>query len=688
MLDLFFRFDGQNYARHLTFHSVFIANIDDTHPGASDLLKRGAISVARSFIPGNLCAVDKTMEETWVRTTQERSKYRQATLSMADMLTGSETGCVHTDVRQSQILKGEKSVNHAKDAVNSFLNPFNIDDSNTMYCISSGSPVPEDITQNILNAETLGGRAKETFIKDRLEKKDNFYEPVKRMNLMTMGSMSKSVLIKTGKNRMVEYKQQGNIAFQLLVKSQADDIRLELAHVMKYPLTPVPYSIATADGFFAKTDKSKGFHYLTKHIDSDELPPANTTLVQDGNALFHCMKQIPANFSDISVALFDMLPKCGDVIFSTDMYYKNSTKERQQRGRGEKLLIQGISTKKPADWNIFLKNSDNKKQLVRVMLTVWSQDKMAKKIVGRKIILVCGNKAYLLTSADGITTDTTEVTTLESNQGETDTRVIMYCLYAKEKGYENIRVRSPDSDIFFILLHYVAQLQGTMVLFDTGTSNKKKLLNISSISQKYTEDHRTTLMVLHAYSGCDGTSAFKGKGKIKPLKILEKKPEFIHSLAVVGDSWGVTHQVLEILEELTCAVYGYYRCKDINQCRHVKLKEKCEEKLDPTKSIDMGSLPPCKDSLHQHICRVNYQVAIWKRSHIPSPAIPSPTDGHGWKLDGGTLEPKWTDGDIIPPEMAGILESTLDSNDNDSSEDENIVEGYHSVGDDSSDNDI
>ena len=55
--------------------------------------------------------------QRWVRTTQERSKYRQATLSMADMLTGSETGFVHTDVRQSQILKGEKSVNHAKDAV-------------------------------------------------------------------------------------------------------------------------------------------------------------------------------------------------------------------------------------------------------------------------------------------------------------------------------------------------------------------------------------------------------------------------------------------------------------------------------------------------------------------------------------------------------------------------------------------
>jgi len=40
--------------------SVLLANIDDTHPGALDLLKRGAISVARSMIPGSREDVDRT----------------------------------------------------------------------------------------------------------------------------------------------------------------------------------------------------------------------------------------------------------------------------------------------------------------------------------------------------------------------------------------------------------------------------------------------------------------------------------------------------------------------------------------------------------------------------------------------------------------------------------------------------
>ena len=67
MPDIFFSFGGQNYARYLTFFSLFIANIELTHPGAEELLRRGAISVARSFIPGSRCAFDKTIEETFVK---------------------------------------------------------------------------------------------------------------------------------------------------------------------------------------------------------------------------------------------------------------------------------------------------------------------------------------------------------------------------------------------------------------------------------------------------------------------------------------------------------------------------------------------------------------------------------------------------------------------------------------------
>ena len=64
MVDLFFSFDAQNYAKYLCYFSLFLVDIVKIHPGATDLLKLDAISVARSFIPANRCAVDKTIEAT------------------------------------------------------------------------------------------------------------------------------------------------------------------------------------------------------------------------------------------------------------------------------------------------------------------------------------------------------------------------------------------------------------------------------------------------------------------------------------------------------------------------------------------------------------------------------------------------------------------------------------------------
>ena len=70
----------------------------------------------------------------------------------------------------------------------------------------------------------------------------------------------------------------------------------------------MPYSLGTSDGFFAKTDKSKGIHYLLKDIENSEPPPNVKTLeIKDGNAAFYCLKQIPSNFKEIGILLFNIM---------------------------------------------------------------------------------------------------------------------------------------------------------------------------------------------------------------------------------------------------------------------------------------------------------------------------------------------------------------------------------------------
>lgn len=135
------------------------------------------------------------------------------------------------------------------------------------------------------------------------------------------------------------------------------------------------------NNFFAKTDTFKGLHYLRKDVENSQPPTTgNSLVVEDGNAVFYYLKEMPAYFHDICIKIHNgVLSKC-DVIFSTDMYKPDSGKssERTRRGCAEKMMIKGGKTKRPSDWKQFLTNDENKKQLIQVLLDVWSKHDMAK----------------------------------------------------------------------------------------------------------------------------------------------------------------------------------------------------------------------------------------------------------------------------------------------------------------------
>ncbi|MPC37760.1 hypothetical protein E2C01_031249 [Portunus trituberculatus] len=103
----------------------------------------------------------------------------------------------------------------------------------------------------------------------------------------------------------------------------------------------------------------------------------------------------------------------------------------------------------------------------------------------------------------------------------------------KEQGYSTVRVRSPDSDIFFILLLYVHELTVTL-LFETGTGNKKKLINITELAEDFTGKYATSLTALHVFTKCDTTIAAKCIGKVKPIKLLQKIPRYQTILTELG----------------------------------------------------------------------------------------------------------------------------------------------------------
>ena len=288
-----------------------------------------------------------------------------------------------------------------------------------------------------------------------------------------------------------------------------------------------------------------------------------------------------------------------------------------------------------------------------------------------QVVVICQGKAFELTAENqGTVVSSREIFELRSDQEETDTRTVLYASYAVKQGYENVRVRSPDSDIFFILLHF-APLLAIRILFDTGTGNKRRLLNITEISGRHSQRFNTSMMALHAYTGCDTTSAFKGIGKQKPIKLLKKMSRFEPAIAKLGESWEVTDAMFQQLEEFTCHLYGQPRLSSIDSARLHLLKKKCDSNgnLDPSRNIDIANLPPCSNTLKQHIRRANYQVGIWKKALDNFPEIPDPSD-HGWVVNDGKMEPLWCDGPVLPNQLVDVLESRfVTSNENDDDED-------------------
>ena len=168
-------------------------------------------------------------------------------------------------------------------------------------------------------------------------------------------------------------------------------------------------------------------------------------------------------------------------------------------------------------------------------------------------------------------------------------------------------------------------------------------------------------MALHCFTGVDSNCAFKGKGKVGPLKKLLKKPKFMDTFRDLGTNWEVTSKTMLQLEEFVCFMYGHSKTKSLDQARFIMLHKATggnNGSLKHVKKVDLAKLPPCKRSLIPHIKRVNYRVCQWKNSHISSPAIPPPSLQHGWNPSDTFLEPVWSEGPVLPLHLTDIIQST------------------------------
>ena len=133
---------------------------------------------------------------------------------------------------------------------------------------------------------------------------------------------------------------------------------------------------------------------------------------------------------------------------------------------------------------------------------------------------------------------------------EADTRMI-YHLGQLPSG-TNVVVRTVDTDVVVIALGCFHQLQDKRIWLKSGVQSKNNLryISINQLFHQLGEPLCKAPSFYHVFIGCDYTSSFKRKGKIKPFKLLEKNPELQEAILNLLHSEDLSDDIKSITEPL------------------------------------------------------------------------------------------------------------------------------------------
>jgi len=241
-----------------------------------------------------------------------------------------------------------------------------------------------------------------------------------------------------------------------------------------------------------------------------------------------------------------------------------------------------------------------------------------------------GQKPFYVTSRSDVykidDTVVERVLELQSNQEEADTRMLLHAKHASLT-YPKVLISSPDTDVFIICLSVHTTI-AAQLYFLRGV--KSKVADYIFDTLKRCDVSKEVLMQslvgFHSFTGCDTISAFAGRGKVKPLKLMLNDSSYVHAFSQLGNQT----QIVDLLKikSFVCHMYGYKGDFSVDELRY-----------------------NCTDALELHMMRANYQARIWKESLLQFHSNLDLLE-NGWTLDeDGGFSIKWMRCNPAPDEV-------------------------------------
>ena len=715
MCPIFFAGNRPNYSRWMVKYLLNLLNIEETHPGLRAILQKGAFSIRRTQKSFSRTAVDITLEQTvnadaasrstgiaafglsdsarrrWMMTKSVRSAVLGHLLTSCGMKSNED---VSKSLKPYRVKRDNEDLHKLVDGIQNTMNPFSQEKDDNLYCLTTGVKVATEIRDDLLGCMDKGKSWHDDFLAGCFQDASRFEKPIPRRKVKNFASAALKSKVSMKDLKVVELQGTRDLFGRLLFLSTVEKVDLE--KVFKYPLTPVPLSLAHIDGSLNKTDKAKLLHKLEGMVKSDVPDQIDVTVV-DAMFFLHTIQNPPESYGKMASHVLQRLCDMSErTDFVCDTYKDPSLKEPERNRRGAAELtfsITGPDQKRPRDWQQALKSASFKTALFRFFAVEWSNNSYAGFLVGHQVLIGLDNTCFSFTVVDGHV-HREEVSSLACQHEEADTRMV-YHLHQiiDEHPDAQVSVRSNDTDVLVILAYHVHHMSSNPnVWMDVGLNgnNTRRYINISQMVSEISSSLIDALPGLHAFTGCDVTAAFMNKGKSKPLEIMRKNDSYMETFSRLGENINVSNSLIAAVEKCVCALYGKRHMSNVDDVRYAFFQQHYAPKtkddpLQKIKGVNPSSMPPCRAVLVNKILRTNYVTSVWKNASLPNPCVVKP-EGHGWVLIDGRYHIKWFDGEQVPQSICQVL-----GRDNaaaqyiDEDEDEEIAHGEELYGSDESD---
>ena len=204
-----------------------------------------------------------------------------------------------------------------------------------------------------------------------------------------------------------------------------------------------------------------------------------------------------------------------DAVWDTYLELNLKMQAHLRRGNGARtqLAPEGRAPIPKRDWQKYLSNSDNKKEL----FAYGSRQLTNGDIDG--ILIVTTNRSRVLTNKQN---ECDLAGLFPCNHSEADSRIMLHLMHAVSQSYIVAYVWTVDSDIVVLAIAFFDQLRLPKLWIGVGTGKHWRDIPVHDIKSALGPTKLLALPLFHSLSSCDTTSQLLGIGKKDCLVYLAK----------------------------------------------------------------------------------------------------------------------------------------------------------------------